>query len=247
MSRDNDNLYIVIPAYNEEENIREVVDEWIKIVEKIGNNSKLVVINDGSKDSTLKILKKCKKKYSDLVVLDKENTGHGPTLFYGYQYALSNNASYIFQTDSDGQTTSTEFFKFWDNRKNYDAIIGNRNKRKDGLSRIVVTKILKFLLFIVFKVNVKDANCPYRLIKSECLKKNVALLEEDCNLTNVLLSVLFVKNEKVLFLPITFKKREKGKNSINLVKIIKIGFKETINFYKMKKIWRNHDKKKSSN
>ena len=49
-------LYIVIPAYNEEENIENVVKEWHEVVEKIGEESKLVIINDGSKDSTLKKL-----------------------------------------------------------------------------------------------------------------------------------------------------------------------------------------------
>ena len=51
-----ENLYIVIPAYNEEENIENVVREWHEIVEKIGQNSKLVVIDDGSKDNTYKKL-----------------------------------------------------------------------------------------------------------------------------------------------------------------------------------------------
>ena len=51
-----ESLYIIIPAYNEEENIRKVAVEWHEVVEKVGNNSKLVIINDGSKDSTLKKL-----------------------------------------------------------------------------------------------------------------------------------------------------------------------------------------------
>lgn len=67
------NLYIVIPAYNEEENIETVAKEWHEVVEKIGNNSKLVIINDGSKDSTLNKLKEMEKIYPYLVALDKEN------------------------------------------------------------------------------------------------------------------------------------------------------------------------------
>ena len=52
-----DNLYIIMPAYNEQDTIGEVVDEWYNVVNKIGEDSRLVVINDGSKDDTLKILK----------------------------------------------------------------------------------------------------------------------------------------------------------------------------------------------
>ena len=47
-----DSLYIVMPAYNEEANIESVVKEWHEVVEKIGPESKLVVVNDGSKDNT---------------------------------------------------------------------------------------------------------------------------------------------------------------------------------------------------
>lgn len=53
-----DNLYIVIPAYNEEENIEKVVEEWYQVIKdyKQGQNSRLVVIDDGSKDNTYTIL-----------------------------------------------------------------------------------------------------------------------------------------------------------------------------------------------
>ena len=49
-----DKLYIVIPAYNEEENIDDVVNEWHEVVEKINEESKLVIIDDGSRDNTYK-------------------------------------------------------------------------------------------------------------------------------------------------------------------------------------------------
>lgn len=48
-----DKLYIIIPAYNEEENIKNVINEWYKVVDRVSKGSKLVVIDDGSKDNTL--------------------------------------------------------------------------------------------------------------------------------------------------------------------------------------------------
>ena len=47
-----DKLYIVIPAYNEEANIEQVIRDWYSVVEKVGGESRLVIIDDGSKDST---------------------------------------------------------------------------------------------------------------------------------------------------------------------------------------------------
>src|SRR5699024_5494022 len=99
-----DKLFIIIPAYNEEENIKYVIKDWYPIIEKIGNDSKLLIINDGSKDHTLKIIEEEGKYRPDLMVLNKENSGHGGTILYGYQYGIKEKADYIFQTDSDGQT-----------------------------------------------------------------------------------------------------------------------------------------------
>lgn len=226
-----DTLYIVIPAYNESENIKKVIDEWYPIVEEIGKDSRLVIIDDGSKDETYKIIKNSAKKRKQLIALTKENSGHGSTVLYGYNYALSNNADYIFQTDSDGQTNPLEFWDFWNLRKEYDMIIGYRNKRKDGLSRIVVTKTLKLVIRFCFKVNVTDANTPFRLMSNRTLKECIKLVPKDFNLSNVILSVIYEKKKmSVKYIPITFRERQGGVNSINIKKITKIGFKALKDF-----------------
>lgn len=229
-------LYIVIPAYNEDENIENVVKEWHEVVEKIGEESKLVVINDGSKDNTLQKLRELQKDFKQLEVLDKKNGGHGDTVLYGYKYALDNNATYIFQTDSDGQTLASEFWAFWEERKNHSAIIGYRDTRKDGFSRIVVTKTLKLVLFLIFRLNITDANTPYRLMSHEVLEKYFPMIPEHFNLSNVMLTVLLIKNkEDVEFKHITFRPRQGGVNSINLKKITKIGIQAVKDFRRIKK------------
>lgn len=231
-----DKLYIVIPAYNEEENIEGVVRDWHPVVERIGRESRLVIINDGSKDTTYEKLVALKAAYPQLEPVNKPNEGHGATVLYGYHYALQAGADYIFQTDSDGQTLATEFQPFWDERESHNAIIGYRNHREDGFSRIVVTKTLKFVLFCMFGLNVTDANTPFRLIKAETLQKYIGLIPEKFNLSNVMLTVLLVKyKENVVFKPITFRPRQGGVNSINIPKIVKIGKQAVIDFWKIKK------------
>lgn len=229
-----DKLYIIIPAYNEEENIRKVINDWYPIIESIGEGSKLVIIDDGSKDNTLAIIKSENKK--DLVTLSKTNSGHGGAILYGYKYAIKHGADYIFQTDSDGQTLPSEFKEFWKIRKSYDMVIGNRNHRQDGLSRVLVSKVLKVILFLIFKVSVTDANTPYRLMRADSLKKYINLIPKDYKLTNVLISVIFTKHKKkVKYLPITFLPRQGGINSINIAKILKIGLEAIKDFINISK------------
>ena len=110
----NRELYAIIPAYNEQDTIKQVVSDWQVITDAGGV---LVVIDDGSKDNTYSILKELES--DSIVVLTKENGGHGDTLLYGYQYAINHGAKYIFQTDSDGQTNAAEFGAFWEERDKY--------------------------------------------------------------------------------------------------------------------------------
>ena len=236
-----DKLYIIIPAYNEEMNIYSVAKEWHEVISEFGSTgSKLVIIDDGSKDKTYNILCKLKKNLPLLEPLTKINSGHGPTCLYGYHYAIENNADYIFQTASDGQTLPSEFRQFWEQRKEYSAIIGYRKRRQDGISRIFVTKVLKLVLKIIFGLNIPDANTPYRLMDSQILKKHLKKMPENFSLANILLTVsLMNAKENISFIPITFRPRQGGINSINIKKIIKIGIKAIKDFYSVKRIFNN--------
>lgn len=91
-----DKLYIIIPAYNEEENIERVVEEWYPIVEKYGNDSKMVVVDDGSKDSTYAKLQSLAKDKHSLIPLSKPNGGHGSAILLGYRYALKGGGQITF-------------------------------------------------------------------------------------------------------------------------------------------------------
>ena len=220
-----DSLYIVMPAYNEEETIRAVVEEWYSVLTSFGNaDSRLVVVNDGSRDNTGQILKEMETDHPLLVPLTIPNGGHGAAILYGYHYALEHHADYIFQTDSDGQTLPSEFKDFWPIRSSYDMVIGWRRHREDGLSRILVTKVLRLCIRFCFHVSVLDANTPFRLMKAATLRQYIGLVPDGYNLTNVLIAVIFAKkNCRVQYLPITFRPRQGGKNSIQMGRLFRIG------------------------
>ena len=103
-------------------------------------------------------------------------------------------------------------------------VIGHRNKREDGLARKFVTKVLKFVIWLCFGVSVTDANTPFRLMKSGTLSKYIGLIPKDYNLSNVIVSVLYAKKGcAVKYIPITFRPRQGGVNSINMKRIFGIG------------------------
>ncbi len=228
-----DVLYMIIPAYNESANIAQLVDDWYPVIEAHdgGGKSRMVIIDDGSKDDTFAILEKLAESRPLLKPITKPNSGHGATILHGYKYAISEGADYIFQTDSDGQTKASEFEDFWKRRRRYDMVIGWRRSREDGASRVFVTNVLRLVVRLVFGVKVRDANTPYRLMKRETLEKYINIIPDDYFLTNVVISVIYKKkNLAVRYLPITFRPRQGGVNSINIRKITGIGLQALKDF-----------------
>jgi len=232
-----DKLYIVIPAYNESDNICKLIDDWYPVIENHNANgdSRLVIINDGSKDKTLEIIKDAAQKKPLIQPLTKQNGGHGSTVLYGYRYAIQHDTDYIFQTDSDGQTNPAEFEAFWNLRNEYDAIIGNRVGRQDGLSRKFVESVLLFILKLNFHVTIPDSNAPFRLMKRKLVEKYINKMPKDYSLPNVMFTTYFAYfHEKIKFIDISFKPRQGGTNSVNIKKIIKIGWNSLHDFHTLK-------------
>ena len=234
----NDRLYIVIPAYNEAANIQQVINDWYPVIERhCGEGmSRLVAIDDGSRDETLKILRELAADRPLLEVVHRSNSGHGPAIRYGYQYAADCGADYIFQTDSDGQTLPSEFEPFWLARKENDMVIGWRNSRKDGPGRVFVSAALRLVILLTFGIFVRDANTPYRLMNADTLRQDLDLIPEDFFLSNVLLTVIFTKKKRrIRYIPITFRPRQGGTNTINMRRIFRIGREAVAAFLRIRK------------
>ena len=230
-------VFFVLPAYNEEENIKGVVEQWYPVVERIdkdGIEARLVIANDGSRDNTFSIMQELQADHPLLVPLDKPNGGHGATVLYLYRYAIENGADWVFQTDSDGQTDPEEFWQMWEHRDEYDFQIGYRKGRQDGASRVFVTKTLRLVVWLMFHEWVTDANTPFRLMRADKLLSIMKVIPEDYFLCNVAISAIAVKwNYNIGWYDISFKPRQGGVNSINMKRIFKFGWKALGDFRKI--------------
>lgn len=231
-----DSLFLVMPAYNEEENISSVVKQWYPILEGKSEDSRLVIADSGSSDSTHDILLKLQKEYPKLEILSNTGKQHGPKVIALYDFAIKRGADYIFQTDSDGQTNPDEFEAFWKLRNDFNGIFGHRSVRGDGKSRAFVEHVVCTLLKLYFGVKVPDANAPFRLMKTETVKKYLYKLPKDYNLPNIMMTTYFAHyKEPITFKTVTFKPRQGGVNSINIPKIVNIGRKALHDFKLLKK------------
>lgn len=227
----NETLYVVLPCYNEEANIESVVRDWSRALEGKNDGSRIVVADSGSTDRTHEILLNLQKEFPPLEILHDTGRYHGEKVIALYDYAITRGADWIFQTDSDGQTNPDEFDSFWRMRGEFDGIFGNRTARGDGKSRAFVEKVVCLLLRLYFGVKIPDANAPFRLMRAKIVQKYLGRMSADYNLPNIMLTTFFSRyGERIAFKEITFRPRQGGVNSINIPRIVKIGFKALRDF-----------------
>lgn len=223
-------IFFVMPAYNEAANIRSTVEQWYRVVDELnrrgGCEARLVVADDGSRDDTYAIMEEMTASRPAFTPLTKANGGHGQTLLFLYRHALAEGADYVFQTDSDGQTLPAEYWDMHEARHEYDFQIGYRRSRGDGLSRLMVTRVLRLVVRLTMGVWVTDANTPFRLMRADPLRAVTAAMPRDFFLANVAIAALAKRRGYSMRFPtVSFRPRQGGVNSINLRRIISIGIK----------------------
>ena len=220
-----DDLWIVMPVYNEELTIGLVIEEWMQELNKYNINYTFCILNDGSKDKTIDILKHYASIYPQIYIVNKTNTGHGQTCIYGYRLAIEKRASWILQIDSDGQCDSIYFKEMFALRELGNAVFGIRVKRDDGFSRLLISRFVRVFTYCATGVWVKDANVPYRLMNTALLERLLDKVPVDFYLANILVSVLVVQKCKVIWVPIRFRDRQGGSPSIKTFSFLKHGIK----------------------
>tara|TARA_B100001059_G_C17784795_1_gene556417 strand:+ start:839 stop:1609 length:771 start_codon:yes stop_codon:yes gene_type:complete len=234
-------LAVVIPVYNESENIEQVLTEWDIKFKSLKINYCFIIINDGSTDSSLA---KLHNATFPKFIINKNNSGHGRSLRFGYDFALKKiKVDYIFQIDSDGQCMPKFFDRFWQERNDFDFLIGQRTKRGDGIIRLIISKISTILSSLVLGINIHDANTPYRLFTKKCLSEIVNEVYESFDLQNIAITyIAYKKQHKILRIPIEFADRTAGNtifsgssNNINLLKVFKIGMGMLIDLIYLRK------------
>lgn len=230
-------LVVVIPAYNEEACIQQVVLDWYKGIPEIisSDDFAIIVVNDGSKDHTGDLLDELKESLPNLKVIHQPNAGHGMAVVNGYRHAIELNPEFVFQTDSDDQFIVSDFSKLWEKRSLSKFILGFRYVRHDAPFRLFITKILKYSLLFIYGTNIADANIPFRLIQCEFLKKLVSSLPKQTPFApNIFLSVMAKKaGQDVMNIPIEHIERQTGEVSIRHFKLLKVcwqSFKELLAF-----------------
>ena len=182
---DKKSTYVILPAYNEATRIQPVLES---IAEK-GYN--MIVVNDGSSDNTLDVIKQTKRKYPDQIHIFSLiiNRGVGVATQTGFDAVFQFDAKYVVSMDSDGQHSADDL----DNvikplvSGEAQAVIGVRPLKDMPMSRNFANAVMNLLTRIFYRVNVSDSQTGFRAITIDALRKI------DINARGYLISSEFIR------------------------------------------------------
>lgn len=204
------NLTVIIPAYNEEKAIEETLEKLLPAA--VRNRWNIIVLNDGSSDSTLN---KIEKFQSIRVITHKVNRGYGASLKTGLKNSETELAAFY---DADGQHSPEELEKLWNAWTDQDMIVGQRVKGSHfSISRAPGKWILgKTANFLAGK-KIPDLNSGLRIVKKDTIMKYLELFPDGFSFSTTSTIAFLGDKRQVDYIPIQTSKRI-GKSNVNQVK-----------------------------
>ncbi|MCZ7382074.1 MAG: glycosyltransferase family 2 protein [Candidatus Methanoperedens sp.] len=161
-------LSVVIPAYNEQENIPHLVKSLEPVMEKLSREYEIVFIDDGSTDNTFDALKEARKNNSRIKIIKfRKNFGQTAALAAGFAHAKGD---VIITMDSDLQNDPGDIPKLIEKlNENYDVVCGWRAERKDSIFKKLFSKFANGLRRKITGENIHDSGCTLRAYKKEAV------------------------------------------------------------------------------
>jgi glycosyltransferase involved in cell wall biosynthesis len=159
------NLSIVLPCYNEEENIGRTIDEVDAWMKAAGIDGNIIVVDDGSKDASPKLLHEIQKRLPHLKVVTRaKNGGYGMAVRDGLDAGTT---EWICFMDSDGQFKPEDLEKLIAFTDRYAFVTGRRAHRADPFIRNMFGKVLGAVNYLVLGLWVRDVNCGMKMFRKD--------------------------------------------------------------------------------
>jgi len=216
------NSLVIIPTYNEIENIGLMIDTLFSL----SNQLHVLIVDDSSPDGTSAQVRDLQKKYSDrLFLLERqEKRGLGTAYIAGFQWGLAQSYEYFFQMDCDFSHNPNDLIRLYDalQKNNLDLCIGSRyvsgiNVVNWPMSRVLLSYSASFYVRLLTGMKVKDPTAGFKLYKRIVLE---SIPLSDVEFVGYAFQIemkfrVWKKKFKIMELPIIFKDRERGVSKLN--------------------------------
>ena len=163
---------IVIPVFNEEESLQELISRIADAFKKFGHSYEIVFVDDGSTDTSLELLKKYSRDHKNIHVISfRKNLGKSPALTVGFQHAKGD---YVLTMDADLQDDPENISTLYEKLEsgNFDLVSGWRKNRRDSFVKKISSKLFNNIIIpILFNVRLHDMNCGLKLYRKQFSKE----------------------------------------------------------------------------
>ena len=229
-------ISIIIPVYNESESIGFLLDEVINVMSFHEFNFELIVVNDGSKDNTHRVLKELTLKIKELSVISlRKNYGQTAAMSAGFD---NSKGDIIITLDGDGQNDPRDIPKLLDlynTNDNIKLVGGIRKKRQDSYIKIFSSKIANYIRSKILSDNCKDTGCSLKVFS-----KNIFLEFPYFDGMHRFLPALFKGySYNTTFIEVNHRKRKYGISKYGTINRLFKGIKDII---RVKRIIKNYKK-----
>ena len=213
-------LTVVMPVYNEEGAIRLAVEEVQRHVLDRVPGAELVVVNDGSRDGTARMLDEIAGADPRIHAIHQENRGHGGALMTGLSRARG---EFVFLIDSDRQILLDDFAAAWAHaERGRDGVFGIRRRRYDPALRLYLSKTIAGVVRMMFGVHLLDANVPYKLLRRSIWHEASRCIPPGTLAPSLFLAIFARKRgHDIVEVDVVHKERETGEVSIKRWKLLK--------------------------
>lgn len=214
------NLSVVIPFYNEEDNVQEMYQRLKKVLADLNRTYEIIFINDGSKDKTGPILKEIFEGDTTVTIINlKTNFGQTAALAAGFDAA---EGEVIISMDGDLQHLPEEIPLFLEKLDDgHDIVSGWREKRVDNLwLRRIPSKVANWLMAKMSGVKLHDFGTTFKAYRKEVVK-NIELFGE---LHRFIPALASSQGVDIVEIPITNIVRAKGKSNYGLSRVKRVFF-----------------------
>jgi glycosyltransferase involved in cell wall biosynthesis len=157
-------LSIFFPAYNDGGTIASMVVSALLTARTLTPDHEIIVINDGSRDQTPRILDELARTYPQVTIVHHAaNRGYGGALRSGFEHASK---EFVFYTDGDAQYDPSEMARLWERMDDgVDLVNGYKISRSDPLHRLVIGRLYHHIVKRLFGLSVRDVDCDFRLLR----------------------------------------------------------------------------------
>lgn len=203
-------LTIIIPVYNEVDNLLRVEKECGEFLNISAVTSKVLFVNDGSKDNSQKLIEEiCNRNQNFTFISFRKNRGLSAAIKAGFDYTTTPLVGYI---DADLQTSPKDFNKLLEYSKDYHLVTGFRSERKDSFVKNMSSKIANGIRRAFTNDGMDDTGCPLKIIHTNYAKR-IPMFK---GLHRFLPAMILLQNGKIIQIPVQHFPRIAGKANFGL-------------------------------